>query len=140
MVDKKKNKRYFWALLKEPKFVSAMLAASYTALSIIGLIMIGFTPGDLVNHGMRVLSYFTGSLFLIGGALGVMSLHGGEWWLERACIYASWAGLFGYICAAWIYDASLSEKIISSLFVAAFSAQLAARFYKIRGLTLDPTK
>lgn len=140
MVYNPKNKRYFWMLLKEPKFVSAMLAASYTAISIAGLLMVIYTPTDLIDHGVTTLSYFAGSTFLLGGVLGVVSLHGGEWWLERACIFLSWAGLSGYVFAIWEFNSSVSEKVIWTFFIFALAAHLAARFYNIRGLTLDPTK
>lgn len=140
MTEGVRNKRYFWMLLKEPKFISAMFAASYTAITLSGALMIIYTPIDLVDNGVTMLSYYSGGAFLIGGVLGVFSLHGGEWWLERACIFLVWAGLSGYIFAVWEFDSTLSEKAIWTLFIVALAAHLGARFYKIRGLTLDPTK
>jgi hypothetical protein len=129
-----------WLLLKEPRFVSAMLAIAYTAGAFAGLILIADTPGDLVDKNGIALAFLVGGLFSVGGLLGVISLHGGDWWMERACIYFICAAMLGYMIALWFFDASLSERLIRTLLSIAFVALLAARFYKIRGMTLDPTK
>lgn len=132
--------RSLWSMLKEPKFISAMVATSYSVAVIAGLILLFATPEDLVRSNMSPLSWLIGGCFLGGGALGTVSLHGGDWWLERACIYALVIATTGMIFAIWGFESGAAEKALWTMMMLFILAHLAVRFYRIRGLTLDPMK
>ena len=131
---------YPWTLLKEPKFISAMWATVYSIFIVNGIILVAFTPLDVVRHNGIPITYVGGFLFIIGGACGVSSLHGGKWFIERAGIYFNIAGMLAYGAIIWLFDTSLQEGAIRTGFAIALILALLARFYKIRELTLDPNK
>lgn len=129
-----------WTLLKEPKFVSAMLATAYALASINGIVIMLAPAGDLVTEDGIPLAFVVGGIFVLGGIFGAISLHGGEWWLERAGIWMLIGAFVGYILTILGFEGSLTEKTVRTLFTLFIMTHLAARLYKIRGLTLDPTK
>lgn len=131
---------YPWTLLKEPKFISAMWATLYSIFIANGIILVAFTPGDLITRNGISISLITGGLLVIGGLCGVISLHGGQWFIERAGILFSLVGLLGYSVLVWIFESTIQEEILRTLFSIGLCCTLLARFYKIRGLTLDPYK
>lgn len=128
------------SLLKEPKFVSAMFATAYALMMLIGIVIIMQTPTELVILKDMPLVIIVSFGFIVGGGLGALSLHGGEWWIERAGIWLILGGLAAYGITVWHFEGSDSEKVIRTLLTIAFTAHFIARLYKIRDLTLDPTK
>ncbi len=131
---------YPWTLLKEPKFISAMWATVYSIFALNGIIFIAYTPIDLINHNGVAISLTAGILFLLGGICGAVSLHGGQWFMERAGIYFNIVAMLAYVWTVWLFDASIPEKIIRSSLSTVIVCVLLARLYRIRGLTLDPYK
>ena len=129
-----------WTFLKEPRVISGFLAAAYISLITTGIIMVVAIPDVVTNVTSIPLAYFVGGCLIIGGSLGVISLHGGEWWLERAGIWLVLGGLLAYAVAIWHLPETTPEKLMHSTLTAAFMLHFMARLYKIRGLTLDPTK
>jgi len=129
-----------WSLLKEPKFVSAMMATAYALMSGTGLLLIFAPPDEVVSHSWLLVGYLVGGLFIMGGVFGAYSLHGGEWWIERAGVILLIGAMLGYVFTFWSLDNSFTEDCIRTLLSFVIMCLLAMRFYKIRGLTLDPTK
>lgn len=129
-----------WTLLKEPRFISAMWATVYSIFAVNGIIFIGYTPPDLLYKVGQPLTFLTGGLLITGGILATFSLHGGQWYVERAGIIFCTVGMVGYAASTWFFDDSLSEQLMRTLFSISIVCAAAARFYKIRGLTLDPSK
>ena len=131
---------YPWALLKEPRVISAIWAAVYSMFGLVGIIFIAYTPIDLINHNGVAISLTAGILFLLGGICGAVSLHGGQWFMERAGIYFNIVAMLAYVWTVWLFDASVPEKTIRSSLSTIIVCVLLARLYRIRGLTLDPYK
>ena len=131
---------YPWTLLKEPKFISAMWATVYSIFALNGVVFIAFTPGDLINRNGIAISLVCGILLFIGGICGLISLHGGQWYVERAGIYFTIAGVLGYMVVVWIVSDTVAELMMRVGFSVAIISVLMARFYKVRELTLDPNK
>ena len=131
---------YPWTLLKEPKFISAMWATVYSIFAVNGIIFIAFTPGNLINRNGIAISLIVGVLLFAGGICGLISLHGGQWYVERAAIYFIIAGILGYMVTVWLVSANWQELVLRLGFSLAIVCVLMARFYKIRELTLDPNK
>ena len=131
---------YPWMLLKEPKFISAIWVAVYSIFGLVGIIFIAYTPIDLINHNGVAISLTAGILFLLGGICGAVSLHGGQWFMERAGIYFNIVAMLAYVWTVWLFDASVPEETIRSSLSTIIVCVLLARLYRIRGLTLDPYK
>lgn len=131
---------YPWTLLKEPKFISAMWATVYSIFAVNGIIFIAFTPGNLINRNGIAISLIVGVLLFAGGICGLISLHGGQWYVERAAIYFIIAGILGYMVTVWLVSANWQELVLRLGFSLAIVCVLMARFYKVRELTLDPNK
>lgn len=130
-----------WSLLKDPKFVSAMMALAYTLFTLTGLIIIFAPPDEVVSRTWVLVGYLVGGFFIIGGLLGTLSLHGGEWWIERAGLMFEVGAMLGYVFTLWsLNDNSTTEVHVRTSLSFVVISLLAMRFYKIRGLTLDPTK
>ena len=131
---------YPWTLLKEPRFISAMWATVYSIFALNGIIFIAFTPGDLIDRNGIAISLLCGILLFVGGICGLISLHGGQWYVERAGIYFTRAGVLGYMVIVFIVSDTWSELVIRLGFSLITICVLMARFYKVRELILDPNK
>lgn len=131
---------YPWTLLKEPRFISAMWATVYSIFALNGIIFIAFTPGDLIDRNGIAISLLCGILLFVGGICGLISLHGGQWYVERAGIYFTIAGVLGYMVIVFIVSDTWSELVIRLGFSLITICVLMARFYKVRELILDPNK
>ena len=131
---------YPWTLLKEPKFISVMWATVYSIFAVNGIIFIAFTPGNLINQNGIAISLIVGVLLFAGGICGLISLHGGQWYVERAAIYFIIAGILGYMVTVWLVSANWQVLVLRLGFSLAIVCVLMARFYKVRELTLDPNK
>jgi hypothetical protein len=129
-----------WTLLKEPKFISAMWGVVYSIYALNGIVFVLYTPPDLIYRPGQPVTFLTGGLLIVGGILATLSLHGGQWYMERAGIIFGSFGMIGYVISVWFFDDSLSEKFIRTLFSIGLMCATFARFYKIKGLTLDPSK
>lgn len=131
---------YTWTLLKEPKVISALWVTAYAIYATIGVVFMAFTPGDLVSRNGVAISFIVGVLLFVGGVCGTVSLHGGDWFLERAGIYFLISGVTGYVGTVVLVAESLPEFLIRVGFSITTILVLLARRYKIRDLTLDPSK
>ena len=131
---------YPWTLLKEPRFISAMWATVYSIFALNGVIFIAFTPGDLIDRNGIAISLLCGILLFVGGICGLISLHGGQWYVERAGIYFTIAGVLGYMIVVFIVSDTWPELVMRLGFSLITICVLMARFYKVRELILDPNK
>ena len=130
-----------YRLLKEPRLVSAILAAAYlTIAAMIGLPTLAATPQTLLAERTSLtLATIVGTLTILGGALAASSLVGGSWIVERAGIVWIVGGLIARAIIVWHlpWDAStvvrLGELIVLCLL-------LAARYARVSGLDLDPSR
>lgn len=137
----KKKIRYPWNLLKEPKSVSAAMAAAYTLFALNGFLFLFFTPGELITYTGISISLVMGTCMILGGMSGLFSLHGGKWSLERAGIYFCSGGVLGYMIAlVFIIDADWAEKFVRFDWSLVILFGLVARFFRVRGFILDPNK
>ena len=131
---------YPWVLLKEPKFVSACWVTIYGIFVAIGIVFLLSPSRAVIDAEGIAISFIGGALFVAGGVLGAASLHGGKWYMERAAILFSVGGLLIYMGIAYLSSPDLQEQAVRIALTASGICALAARFYTIRGLTLDPHK
>ena len=130
-----------YRLLKEPRIISAILAAAYlTIAAMIGVPTLAATPQTmLAEHTSLTLASIVGTLTILGGTLAASSLVGGAWIVERAGIVWIIGGLIARAIIVWHmpHDAStivrLGELIVLCLL-------LAARWARVSGLDLDPSR
>lgn len=126
-----------YRLLREPRLVSVIYLGVYLLLAFgIGFATLVTQPVSAVDPTLVAV---TGWLALTGGLFGAASLWSGVWWLERIGITLSIGGIcarmvivnnLAYPSSVWQGESALT--IICLL--------MLARFLRIAGLALDPTK
>ena len=131
---------YPWSLLKEPRALSAIMAAVYLSIvALVGLPTLLVLPGTgLDTHYDMSLSIIAGLPLVLGGTLAAASLWGGAWFLERGGILLILGGLVARGVIIWVLPYSDAATTIGIGEVAALTLALAARFFTIRGLDLNP--
>lgn len=131
---------YPWNLLKEPRALSAIMAGFYLSIVImVGLPTLLVLPGTgMAIHYDASLSIITGGSLTVGGLIAAASLWGGAWAIERGGIYILAGGLIarGVIVVALPYTDAVTSIGLGE--VTALLLALAARFFTIRGLDLNP--
>lgn len=131
---------YPWSFLKEPRVLSAIMAILYLSIVVlIGLPTLLVLPGTgLADHFDLSLAVLAGIPLVAGGIIAAISLWGRAWFLERGGIVLIIGGL---IVRAVIVVALPDTDAVTAIGVGevwALSLALAARFFIIRGLDLDP--
>ena len=131
---------YPWSLLKEPRALSAIMAALYLSLAaLIGLPTLLVLPGTgMPTHYDVSLSLIAGLPLVLGGLIAAASLWGGAWFLERGGIVLLVGGLIvrAIIVIALPYSDAATTIGVGEVW--ALILALAARYFIIRGLDLDP--
>lgn len=131
---------YPWSLLKEPRALSAIMTAFYlTIVLLVGIPTLLVLPGTgMAIHFDASLSIITGGSLTVGGLIAAASLWGGAWAIERGGIYILAGGLIarGVIVVALPYTDAVTSIGLGE--VTALLLALAARFFTIRGLDLNP--
>ena len=131
---------YPWNLLKEPRALSAIMAILYLSIVVlIGLPTLLVLPGTgLADNFDLSLAVLAGIPLVAGGLIAAISLWGGAWFLERGGIVLIIGGLIvrAVIVVALPYTDAVTAIGVGEVW--ALSLALAARFFIIRGLDLDP--
>lgn len=124
-----------WRLLKEPKWVSALMMMVYSLFIIAGI----FTWLDPPLHEAGILFLqVMGAITFFGGLTGLLSLFRGFWWAERGAIFFCVAGLAGYIHG--LLRIEEGGMIVRLAYVLSLAFLLVIRFLWIAELAQDPTK
>ena len=130
-----------YRLLREPRIISAILAAAYlTIAALIGMPTLAATPQTmLAGHANITLASLVGGLTILGGALAASSLVGGSWIVERAGIAWIIGGLIARAVIVWHlpWDPSTIVRLGELI---ALCLLLAARYARVSGLDLDPSR
>lgn len=131
---------YPWSLLKEPRALSVIMATFYLAIvAMIGLPTLLVLPGTgLAQHFDMTLSVVAGLPLVLGGTIAAASLWGGAWFLERGGILMLTGGLIARGVIVWALPYSDAATTIALGEVATLTLALAARYFTIRGLDLNP--
>ena len=130
-----------YRLLKEPRVISAILAVAYlTIAALIGLPTLAATPQTmLAEHTNITLASLVGGLTILGGALAASSLVGGSWIVERAGIAWIIGGLIARAVIVWNLPWDPSTIVHLGELIA-LCLLLAARYARVSGLDLDPSR
>lgn len=129
-----------WALPREPVVVHALWATVYVILGVVGFILVDFVPIDIVTRQGIPVAFVAGILLMTGSLLGLYSLNGGRWYVERGAALLLVAGMIFNAATITLFDADVSEKAIRIGYSLVIILVLTIRLYQIRELTLNPYK
>lgn len=80
--------RSLWERITEPRHLSVIYGAVYTIAFLTGLATIAVPPQSIAGELGPVLSVLWACMFIIGGALGIVTVLPGWWKWERwACAF-----------------------------------------------------
>jgi len=130
-----------WLKVQEPRALSVIYFFAYLVISVMGLAVAIDPPRAVQSATGTALMIVWGTLLLVGGALGSISVLPGIWWLERAatgfCMTA--IGIYGAAIAAYPVN-QISTRVATLCFVIFSLLAFAARLVKIRHYAYDPEK
>lgn len=131
-----------WVWVAEPRTVTAVGAAPYPLLLAAGLAGFLAPPaGALAALGHPTLVDLWCTLLVLGGGLGLAGSLPGWWYVERAGLLGAASGLGMYAVAVSQLPGLPGEVLAARVFLtAALIASLAARWVRISGATLDPSR
>ena len=130
-----------WLRVQEPRALSAIYFFAYLVISILGLAVVIDPPRTIQSSIGHALLIAWGTMLLIGGALGSVSVLPGIWWMERAatgfCMTA--IAIYGAtVCFMPVTQVSI--RIASLCFIIFALLAFATRLVKIRHFAYDPEK
>ena len=117
-----------WERLREPKVMHALISTAYLSAAVAGT--------AVICDG----AWWTGGLLLFGGLLPLGSMHGGHWGLERAGLILLMGGFVGWLAGLPEQSATVGELAARAALTFGVVALMAARWYRIRGLDMDPDR
>jgi hypothetical protein len=137
----------FWKLshvLHEPAAINAAQFLANAAAALSGLLAImGGMPTLLTAQIGAVMSVAVGSILLVGGTLGALSVATGAWWLERISLLIVAVGWVSLLPAALSFAARPGSTgsiwLVVALLVVALS-DIFKRYRRIDWAYLDPTR
>ena len=118
--------RASWALLPEPRIVTAILSSWYVSCAILG--------AELLH--LPAYGWFA-TLLIGGGLVAASACLAGQWWIERVGIIL--------LAAAWSIRVSMIIMVPPTLWIQAtgvfgVAVLLATRVARIWGLPADPMR
>ena len=130
-----------WRTIREPRTLLWLQMLVYTLVLAAGVAGLIKPPVSLL-HSLGVhLTIYWGTLLVIGGALGLVAIPHGRWWLERAGIVATMTGIAMYLVV--IIEAHFRDdrpRMTQVCLVAALLIHFTMRWYRIRRYRQDPEK
>lgn len=130
-----------WLRVQEPRALSAIYFFAYLVISILGLAVVIDPPRTVQSSIGHVLLIGWGSMLLVGGLLGTISVLPGIWWMERAatgfCMTA--IAIYG-VTVCFQPVTQVSVRIASLCFIIFAILAFATRLVKIRHFAYDPEK
>jgi hypothetical protein len=130
-----------WLRVQEPRALSVIYFFAYIAIGVLGLAVVTDPPRTVQTALGHTLLIAWGTMLLIGGGLGTISVLPGIWWLERAASGFCMTALAVYgVAIAALPITQVSVRVASICFVIFSILAFAARLVKIRHYAYDPEK
>jgi hypothetical protein len=131
-------------IVHEPAAINAAQFLANVAAAGSGLLaMLGGIPNVLTAQIGPVLAVLVGSILLVGGALGAVSVLTGAWWLERISLLIVAVGWVSLLPAAVSFATRPQSTGTIWLIVALLAVALSDIFKRYRRIDwayLDPTR
>lgn len=131
-----------YRMLKEPRLVSALLGAAYTIIALfVGLPTLLSPPVTPLALAVGVaLSWVIALFTIVGGITAAASLYGGAWFVERFGILLMIGGLLARAATVVQLQIPVVQAAPRVAEIVALCLILAARYRRISGPVLDPTR
>lgn len=131
-------------ILHEPAAINAAQFLANVAAAVSGLLAVmGGMPNLLTAQIGPVMAVLVGSILMLGGSLGALSVATGMWWLERISLLIVAVGWVSLLPAAVSFANSPRSTgtiwLIVALLVVAL-ADIFKRYRRIDWAYLDPTR
>lgn len=127
--------------IADPKAVSTLAAIAWAFIAYAGFRAFGSPPTSIANELGGIITTGWAALFIIGGLCGVIGALPGWWYLERAGIVILTTGLLVYDAVVWyLHITTPGNRAVQGSIVLGMVALSLARFARISGATLDPTR
>lgn len=130
------------AQLHEPRIVSAIYGAAYVVATIVGAISITSPPRTIEHAAGDLLMTIIATAITLGGALGIVTVAAGNYWVERYAAALMLLGGTGYLLMVLYLQAITTDG--NRLFQAGaiFTAGLffAVRYYWVGDRPYNPRR
>lgn len=129
-----------WLMLREPRVVTAITSACWgvaLAIGVVTLIVPPLTITAILGHMTALMAI----IMIVGGTLGLAGCLSGWWWIERMGIIAAGTStaIYAYTLLA-LHFGSDGSRLTQLGFVLWAAGSLAARWFRIQGGQVDPTR
>lgn len=125
----------------DPKSVSLWAATAWTTITLGGIFAFGSPPTSIATELGPWITTAWAVLFILGGALAIIGALPGWWYVERAGIIILTTGLAVYGSVVWtLHFTTPGNRAVQGSIVLALIALSFARYTRIRGATLDPSR
>lgn len=129
-----------WQLLQEPRVITAITAGCWAVGISIGVVTLLWPPLTIlgmIGHMTTVMAIG----MIMGGTLGLVGCLSGWWWIERMGIIAAGTAtaIYAYTLLA-LHFGSDGSRLTQLGFVLWAAGSLAARWFRIQGAQIDPTR
>jgi hypothetical protein len=149
MTQKHIHKQAGWGWLRrsyyrlhEPRIVSAIYGAIYTLALVVGAYNFFDPPRTIVEAADNPwLLWIALAAMTVGGALGVITVVNGRYWVERyaATLVAGGLGIY-WIISAWLTIFSGGSRILSLFTTTLAIVCVVLRFYWINDRPYNPRR
>jgi hypothetical protein len=130
-------------IIHEPAAINAAQFLANVAAAGSGLLaMVGGLPTLLTAQIGAVLSVLVGSILLVGGTMGALSVLTGTWWLERIALLivaVGWVSLLPAVISRAATGGTSAIWLVVALLAVAL-ADIFKRYRRIDWAYLDPTR
>ena len=132
--------RDLWLTLHEPRSITALHIIGYTTLLIAGTAALASPPAAISAEWGGELTTAWGAGLLIGGALALVAVPRGIWWLERVGITLLITAAAMYLSVILtLHLTSAGNRLPQACIITYGIVSLAIRWLRIRHAGLDPT-
>ena len=133
--------RRIWLLIKEPRIITAAASTYWVLVFAIGVVALITPPKTIAYNVGPTLTLVWAAFLLLGGVLGFVGCLLGWWWIERAGMIATAAGITIYLVVVMILHFHEPEpRLVGAGFIALSLFALLVRWFQIRGPQVDPTR
>lgn len=128
-----------WAMVTEPRHMSVIYGGVYTLVALTGIGTLAVPPQTIASELGPVLSVAWATLFIFGGALGMVTVLPGWWAWERWAILLTLAGIgiYGLVITTLHFTAA-GSRLTQMGVLALASSVFVVRWALIRGRTYGP--
>lgn len=131
--------RAVWTRLHQPRWVTALHLAAYTATAAVGLVLLTL-PGAVTHSLGWWGTVGAGAAVTLAASTAAASCTSGVWWLERVAILTMTTAYVALLPILWSSGLATTIRVLITLQAAALIALHLARYHLIAWAYLDPAR